>query len=372
LRNYQYFGTSEATSDGVLKMQSLDPGVDLPKKSSKISVTDSTMSGVSNPEPYEEPRKSKMSVASNRKTRQSYGAYTSLFARKLLPPLGFYREADKYTQLRSKFKDDDLKLEAIDEMWVDYQKYQVRKRFRWPPQLICKKFFWTTGYYADYQKTHRATKLRKPGEDSSDEEFFNTGGQYMVAGGEDDINVEEFERYRQAKKEGAGHGAENHSAKKRSTRFHLNDDGNANEAPHDSYLLDKRPTVSRLFAEDEQGKEKPKGKKKSKGRKSQEIEEVETIVEYTLIENPNKKKRKSEGKDKKKKNEDQKANLEEINFAALESGSTGGKKLVTRRKSISNTDRKTGAKTVDLEESTEIHHGATVKEKSKKKSRVTE
>lgn len=294
-------------------------------KTRKKGSKDSTHSNAS-VENYEAPRKSRTGlfgdnavlVGNLKKSRQSFGAYTSLFARKLLPPLGFYRESQKYADLKKRFVDDPFKLDALDEMWHDYKKYQIRKRFRWPPQLFFKKFFWTTGYYADYQKIHHATKLRKPGEDSSEEEFIDPAGQFMVVGGDNDINIDEFNRYRAAKKAGR-FGA---LAGPRKTRF---------------------------------------GDIEYEGPKTEQIE-VETTVEYEIIKAPRKNK-----KDKKKKKGDKRTSEELIPKDATVDGFSlselkSGQKVVTKRKSIAvEMDGKRTEKVLD--ESSEVVAGKKEKKK---------
>lgn len=162
----------------------------------------------------------------------------------------------------------------------------------------------------------------------------------MVAGtgGEDDINVAEFEKYREAKK----------LAAPKAATFDLNQNKvkEIEKKPEkEGYLVDRRPTTERLFEEDagkkgkkDKGKDadkdknkgkdadKDKNKDKNKGKEDKkpapapappapppppptpppppppkEVEEVETIVEYTLIRDPNKKKKKSTAASKKKK-----------------------------------------------------------------------
>lgn len=131
----------------------------------------------------------------------------------------------------------------------------------------------------------------------------------MVAGagqgGEADINVEEFERYREAKKGG------------KAATFDLNQNKvqEIEKKPDkpEGYLMDRRPTTERLFDDTaskkgKKGKDKPAPKPKVDVQPPpppppKEVEEVETIVEYTLIRDPNKKKRKSTAAGKKDKPE---------------------------------------------------------------------
>ncbi|CAL8075005.1 unnamed protein product [Orchesella dallaii] len=172
------------------------------------------------------------------------------------------------------------------------------------------------------------------GEDSSDDEFMDPAGQFEIAGTGDDINVEEFGRYRQAKK--LNQDANKDPNRKRMTRFFENDDddddgqdqgdqrdpkqgkgrkskgkgkGKALKGDDADELGERRPTLTRLFDDNDNDKGSNKGSDK-KARKSKllmkdgvdSLEETETTVqvEYTLIKDPNKKKKKSKSKRKTK------------------------------------------------------------------------
>jgi len=67
----------------------------------------------------------------------------------IIDPIGYYREDEKFNRLIAKYKNDDMKRIVVEGMWRDRIKYQVLRRFEWPPPLLCKQIFFTRGYYED-------------------------------------------------------------------------------------------------------------------------------------------------------------------------------------------------------------------------------
>jgi len=67
----------------------------------------------------------------------------------IIDPIGYYREDAKFNRLITKYKNDDMKRIVVEGMWRDRIKYQVLRRFEWPPPLLFKQLFFTRGYYED-------------------------------------------------------------------------------------------------------------------------------------------------------------------------------------------------------------------------------
>ncbi|XP_021951645.2 uncharacterized protein LOC110848684 [Folsomia candida] len=77
--------------------------------------------------------------------------YESVFEWDIQDPVGYYAEDEKYAALLKVFEKDEVKVAVLDGMWRDRIKYQVLRRFTWPPPLFLKQIFFTRGYYEDYE-----------------------------------------------------------------------------------------------------------------------------------------------------------------------------------------------------------------------------